>query len=117
VFPVVFVGREKDYRPINTIEYPEEEVAEVEEVLEAPKDSPVPESAESSTSEITTTSELPETPASDASVEKDSGQLKEPESGSPTSSLLPMIGEIGLPASEPLPDGENQTPGSQAKQS
>jgi hypothetical protein len=125
VYPFRKIGEDpKDFRPVNTINYAEapalsseEEAAEVEEVLEAPKDSPVPGSAEFSTSETTPTSVSQENPASDASAEKDNGQPKEPASGSQTSSLPPMVGEVVLPALEPLPGEENQTPGSPAKQS
>lgn len=120
---------DKDFRPINMIEYaeapdlgetvktPEEEAAEVEEVLSAPKDSPVPESAESSTSEQTTTSESPAPSGETVPAEKDSGQLKENEPGSPTSSLPPMVGEVELPVGTKPQSEESQTPGSPAKQS
>jgi hypothetical protein len=125
IFPFQKIGNDRDFRPLNTIDYAdpvevgEDEEAEVEEVLTAPKDSPVPESVESSTSEPPTTPPdgSPEPPASPASAEKDNGQPKEPESGSQTSSLPPMIGDVELPASTEPQGAESPTPGSPARRS
>ena len=98
-----------DFRPIQSEAgvvtfddvVPEDEDPEViEEVLTAPKDSSAPESVESS--ELTTTEETDSSavPVSPASVEKDSGQPKEAESGTQTSSPKTSAGKTKQPASK-----------------
>lgn len=138
---------EKDFRPINSVNYDSpaagedtisadgtavtsldagttaSEAAEVDEVLSAPKDLSAPASAPSLKSDQSPAidtqkgSDSSAPAASPASAEKDSGQPKESESGSPTSSLPPMIGDVELPASTQPQTEESQTPGSPAKQS
>jgi hypothetical protein len=116
IFPYVTTGDDKDFRPINTVEYPEDEVAEVEEVLTAPKDSPVQESADSSTSEQTPENGLSVSPEETVPVEKDSGLPKENEPGTPTSLSPTTTGETEQPAKTPgLP--ESMIPSFPAKQS
>lgn len=124
IFPYQIAGQVKDFRPINEIDYPEVkldkevlETGEVEPEEEVdPKDSSVPESAPSSISEPTPANELSESSSTTVPVEKDNGQPKEPESGSPTSSLPPMIGEVELPVSTQPQGEESLIPGSPAKQ-